>query len=329
MKVKGRRILIIIAIILAVVVLAYLIDIEATINILLSANPPLITLSIIFMIVGFLLVSVRLRLILGGKISLRQTFYGDALGFMTTPFLPLPTPVLRAIGIERTTPLKASLVSSALVVDYLLGFVMRFFSVLLLVFLIPSAFDSAWSIVWGILFLILLFGGVIWLVNHLDQTFNALARLASFIPMIEEERARQSLAGVRMALESAGSTRSLLISLFYTLVIMLCFALYHYFAWAALPLDLNWRQMLALSMAVLVVVPPTAPLMIGAYQGVLVGGLILLRIVDVSTLTAYAILLQALQIIFWLIAGSFALMRTRIRLGELIRQPDEKEVAKN
>ena len=326
MKEKGKRILVIIAVILAILVLAYLVDLETIIDILLSANLPLITLSTIFMIAGFILVSVRLRLILGEKISLQQTFYGDALGFMTTPFLPIPTPVLRAIGIERTTPLKASLVSSALAIDYLLGFVMRFFSVLLLVFLVPSALDSGWSIVWGILLLILLLGGLIWIVNRLDQFFNMLDRLARFIPRIDKEQVRQSLAGVRMALESAGSTRNLLISVFYTLMIMLCFALYQYFALAAFPLGLSWRQMLAISMAVLVVVPPTAPLMIGAYQGVLVGSLIWLQILNVNTLTAYAILLQTMQIIFWLIAGSFALMRTRFRLGELIHHADKKKV---
>jgi hypothetical protein len=49
-------------------------------------------------------------------------------------------------------------------------------------------------------------------------------------------------------------------------MIMLCFALYHYLVWAAFPLDLPWRKILMLSLAALVVVPPTAPLMIGAYQ---------------------------------------------------------------
>lgn len=325
MKNKGMRVLLILAAILVILVLAYLVDLEYIIELLLSVDLPLITLSLIFMIAGFILVSVRLRLILRGKISLRQTFSGDALGFMTTPFLPLPTPVLRAIGIERTTPLSASLVSPALAVDYLLGFVMRFFSVLLLIFLIPSALDSVWSNVGSILLLVFLFGGLFWVVNHLDQAFDTLARWVSLLPMIKEERARQSLAGIRTTLESAGSTRSLLASLSYTLIILLCFAFYHFFAWAAFPLDLTWRQMLALSMAVLVVVPPSAPLMIGAYQGVLVGTLTLLRIVNVSTLTAYAILLQTMQIIFWLIVGSIALIRTRIRLSELINPSDEKE----
>jgi hypothetical protein len=63
-------------------------------------------------------------------------------------------------------------------------------------------------------------------------------------------------------------------------------------------LDLTWRKMLALSLAALVVVPPTAPLMIGAYQGLLVGTLAVFRVMDVSTLTAFAILVQAMQIIF-------------------------------
>ena len=35
-----------------------------------------------------------------------------------------------------------------------------------------------------------------------------------------------------------------------------------------------WHRALCLSLAALVVVPPTAPLMIGAYQGLLVGALV-------------------------------------------------------
>jgi hypothetical protein len=52
--------------------------------------------------------------------------------------------------------------------------------------------------------------------------------------------------------------------------------------------------MLSLSMAALVVVSPTAPLMIGAYQGLLVETLAVFRVLDVSTETAYAILVQAM-----------------------------------
>jgi hypothetical protein len=157
------------------------------------------------------------------------------------------------------------------------------------------------------------------LVNHLDQTFDALARWLSMLPMVEGERVRNTLSQVQVSLESAGSTRSLLNSLLFTLMIMFCFTLYHYFVWAAMPLDLEWRQILALSLAALVVVPPTAPLMIGAYQGLLVGTLAVFRVLDVNTLTAYAILVQALQIMFWLIVGIWVLTRTKIRLVDFVR----------
>jgi uncharacterized protein (TIRG00374 family) len=314
-----KQILIILVVIAVVIVLAYLIDFEEVIEILRSADKALLALSALAMVVGFILVSVRLRDILGKRVGWKRTFYGDALGFMTTPFLPLPTPVLRGIGVERTTPLNASTVSPALAVDYLLGMVMRVFALIFVIFLTPSAIDSSWSVVGSILMVIVLFGGLIWLVNHLDQTFDAISRWLSLMPRIDEERVRGTLTEVQEALEAAGSTRSLLLSLFYTLVIMLCFALYHYLVWAAFPLDLTWRKMLALSLAALVVVPPTAPLMIGAYQGLLVGTLAVFRVLDASTLMAYAILVQAMQIIFWIIIGVWVLFRTKISLTDFVR----------
>jgi len=262
MKMKDhiKQILVILAVVAIVAVLTYLIDFKYVIELMRLADKSQFIISMLAMIVGFVLVSVRLHIIVGKQIGLHRIFYGDALGFMTTPFLPLPTPVLRGIGVERTTPLKASVVSPALAVDYLLGMVMRMIALVFVIFLTPSAIDSAWSVVGSILLMITLFGGLIWLVNHLEQTFNAVARWLSLMPFMEEERVRNTLAEVQIALEAAGSTRSLLISLFYTLIITFFFALYHYFAWIAFPLDLTWRQMLSLSMAAIGRCPPNRTL---------------------------------------------------------------------
>jgi uncharacterized membrane protein YbhN (UPF0104 family) len=76
--------------------------------------------------------------------------------------------------------------------------------------------------------------------------------------------------------------------------------------------------MLTLAAAALVVLPPSAPAMIGVYQGVLVAFLLLFRIADSSTLTAYAILVFAVQLIIWLVLEVWGLFRTHLRLRELI-----------
>lgn len=60
--------------------------------------------------------------------------------------------------------------------------------------------------------------------------------------------------------------------------------------------------------------------MIGVYQGVLVGFLILYPITDSTTLTAYAILVFAVQLFIWIILGTWALFRTQLQLGDLIQQ---------
>ena len=199
---------------------------------------------------------------------------------------------------------------------------MRVIALVFVISLSPSAINSIWSVVGGSILVISLFAGLIWIVNHMEQTFKVLVRWLSLLPRMDQERARKLLSELQNTLESAGSTRSLLISLSYTMMIMFCMVIFHYFAWAAFPLDLTWRQMLTLSMASLVLVPPTAPFMIGVYQGVLVGTLALFRILDVNTLTAYAILVQGLQIVFWVVVGFWVLSRTKTRLRDLIPRPD-------
>jgi len=212
-------------------------------------------------------------------------------------------------------------------VDYLLSIVSRFISIFFLVILIPTVLDSIWSLVGSTLMVVALLAGLVWLVNHLDQAFTVLARWLGAMPRMSEEGVRHTLEQVREGLETAGSTRGLLVGLLYSLGILFCFTLYHYLAWAALPLDLTWRQMLVLSMAALVVLPPTSPLMIGIYQVTLVGALALFRIVDINILTAYALLVHGMQLIFWLSAGSWALSRTKISLRDLIRRTADSENA--
>ena len=63
--------------------------------------------------------------------------------------------------------------------------------------------------------------------------------------------------------------------------------------------------------------------MIGVFQGVLLGFLIVFRISDSSTLTAYAILVFAVQLILWIILGSWGLISTGLNLGALISQSRE------
>ncbi len=325
MRENVKRILMVIGAILVVAILIYLVDLGTVFALVRAVDPVLISYSMGFMVLSFVLVAVRLRFFLGEKISLRQTFYGDALGFMLTHFLPLPTPLLRALAVERTTPLNASHVSSAMAVDYLLSIVSRFISIFFLVFLIPTALDTTWSLVGSVLMVAALLGGLVWLVNHLDQAFAVLARWLGSMPRMSEEGVRQTLEKVREGLETAGSTRGLLVGLFYSLAILVFFTIYHYLAWAALPLDLSWRQMLILSMAALVVLPPTSPLMIGVYQVTLVGALAFLRIVDINILTAYALLVNGMQLIFWLITGIWSLSRTKISLRDLVRRSGSTE----
>ena len=98
------------------------------------------------------------------------------------------------------------------------------------------------------------------------------------------------------------------------------FVVFLYLSWIALPVNLTPREMLGLAVASLVFVPPSAPAMIGVYQGVLVGSLLVLRITDATTLTAYSILIFTIQVSFWVSMGVWALFRTDLRLRELINQ---------
>jgi hypothetical protein len=60
------------------------------------------------------------------------------------------------------------------------------------------------------------------------------------------------------------------------------------------------------------------PVLDGVYQGVLVAFLLLFRITVANTLTAYALMVFAVLLIIWLILGSWGLIRSQLKLRELI-----------
>jgi hypothetical protein len=204
--------------------------------------------------------------------------------------------------------------------DLLLGVVMRIIALIISV-TVGEKFSEAYSsILIGAVLIAAVLGFMIWLVRHPEKVLPAISRLLSYLPGMRGERLEQSLVDLQAGISTLGSTRSVLYALLLSLIMSSCFLAFQYLGFLAMPIDLTTQEMVTLAAAALVVLPPSAPAMLGVYQGVLVGFLILYRITDSTTLTAYAILVFAVQLFLWIILGVWALMRTQMGLGELVQQ---------
>ena len=272
----------------------------------------------IALIPGFILISIRYRMILANKPSLLRTFHSDSIGYMVTMFTPVPAPALRVVTLNQITSLSFQFVSSGMVVETLLGVVMRILAFIGTLLLTTRVTESLGSIIISVAVVVLTFAGIIWFVNHVEQVVKKVGEWIIRLPFIGADRINRFLTEFQTGFKEAGSNRTLAIGMVNSILMWSLFTVFLYSAWIALPVKITSREMLTLAVASLIFVPPSAPAMIGVYQGVLVGSLLLLRITDVTTLTAYSILVFSIQLLFWVLMGVWALLRTDLKLGELI-----------
>jgi len=237
---------------------------------------------------------------------------------MVTVLSPIPGPTMRVVALTQSTKVSFSQATPAMIVDTLFGTVMRLVALILAIIAQSRLENVAVSILIGVLLIAAVLGFIIWLGRNPDRFIPRVSDLLTRLPGMQGERLRGALTDLHIGLTSIGSWRSMLAALLLSFIMWSCFLVFQYLGFQALPIDLTNREMLTLAAAALVVLPPSAPAMIGVYQGVLVAFLLLFRIADSSTLTAYAILVFAVQLIIWLVLGVWGLLRTHLRLRELI-----------
>lgn len=299
-------------------VLVYFVDWDEVLVIYRLTDWRLILLGSLALVPGYILISIRYRKILANKPGLLKTFQSDSIGYMVTMLTPVPAPALRVVTLNQITSLAFHFVSSGMMVETLLGMVMRVLALIGTLLLTTKFTESLGSIIIGMAVIVLTFVGIIWFVNHAELVVKKVGKWVSKFPFFGADRVDHFMTDIHTGIKEVGSNRTLAIGMINSIIMWMLFTLFLYLAWVALPVKITPRQMLTLALASLVFVPPSAPAMIGVYQGVLVGSLLLLRITDVTTLTAYSILIFTIQLFFWLVTGVWALFKTDLRFRELI-----------
>jgi uncharacterized membrane protein YbhN (UPF0104 family) len=150
---------------------------------------------------------------------------------------------------------------------------------------------------------------------------------------IDEERILAPLTRLGEGLKTVGSSRRMLIALMMSLLMWGLFWIYHTVMFSALDFGLNTEEMLALAAAIMVVLPPSTPAMIGVYQGIMVALLVPFQVASTSEVTAYAILVFLVMMVLWTILGIWGLRRTRLNIREIVKfdknMPADTDQAEN
>lgn len=310
--------ILIVAVIL--IILFYFIDLEEVFFILGQTDWRIMLVGAAVLLVGMLINSALYRYILANRPGYREVFHSDGIGYMVTLLSPIPGPAMRVVTTSLTTPVTASRATSGMFIYIIFSMIMRILALMIAILLSSERYTNAGDIaLLGIIGLaILIF--VIWVLRRADIIMPFFLRLLARFPRINEERIAKTMSELQDALTEVNTYRHILVTLLLAIAMFTCFAVFHYTGFRALPLELSAGKMFALAAATLVILPPSAPATIGVYQGVMVGFLMLFKVADASVLTAYSILVFLVMLVMWIILGVWALLRTDLKLGDLISQ---------
>jgi hypothetical protein len=310
--------------VLLVILLSYFfVDLEEVGKQLRQADPAYLVLATLMLLAGFGVYALRWQLLLHRVPALVDTFHASNLGHLLNMLLPLRIgEPLRIVALNSSSGLGAGQITSSVVIERMLETVMRLaaFGGMLL---IGIGFANSPGILAGLgAFLLVTLALLVWMVSNRAQILQSWPKHLARIPRLSENRLRQLLADLLDALVSMSSRRSLALGLLTSALASSFFLGFHYFALLALDLPLTQAQMLALSFGILVIAPPSAPTLPGVYHAQVVLPFAALGISG-SYLTAYAIVLHALQTVVLVVLGAWALYRTGSSLTDLMnrRQP--------
>lgn len=308
----------IVVVILIGIVLFTLVDWRTVLSVFKRANLGLLLLSVLFLAAGFLLISGRWRYLINNQVAFATVFQIDSVGYMIRMFSPIYVYITRVAITSAKTPLSVSDAMPATIAERLFEAIMRLIALLVAGSLISTTKVAPGSVILWLGLFTLIFVLISRIANRSQEYIPRLDSWLKHIPRLRDEQFAGSLSDLQDGLETIGSTRRLFVSLAISLAMWVCFLAYHALVLAALRFGLSLGETMVLSIATLVMLPPSTPPMIGVYQGVMVALLAPFGLLDSSELTAYALLAFGLQLVFWCISGIWSLKHLHLNIREVM-----------
>lgn len=302
--------------ILIILLLFTLVDFGAVFDMLRYADWGLLLLGVTSLLLSYGFFSLRTRYLLNNEVGLLDTLHIDNSGFMLSILMQIPNSVYRVAALKRTTKVETSQASSAVVVEFFQGSILRVIGLLLAVVLLAGDIrGSEEPVLIGVGIVGLLFGLIFAVSNYGEQVEPKLAMGLQSLPLVDKRRARGISSTIVEGLAGAGSPRRFGVALLFSLVYWLFGLSFYCFTLRAFELDI---PMFLVALTALVIAPPFSPMMPGVFHGLLIATLIGLHLLDSEIATAYAVLLHAIQMLLLLLLGAWGLKRMDVSVGELL-----------
>jgi len=313
-----KKLIAIILVVLVVALLVFVIDIRDVVNALLNADIDLLIYGILALMGGLVLLPIRWYLLVGRKVGFVGAFHSNSISFMIRMFMPIPIAAIRVMTISLATPLSMGEASPAAMVELLFGLVERL--VFLLIFLAAMQSEtSGGMLIWTAL-LIAIFVGILWLTHHIDDYLPNIKRGLAKFPRVNEASLEIPLEYFRDGLKSLGGTWRLTLIMLITLVIAGSFMIGYILILGALNINIGSTEIASLA-TILFFIAPLRPYVIIVSQIFMVIVLLTYRVADPPSALAFGILVYGIEMVVWVIAGMWALIRSNHSLRDIIELP--------
>jgi hypothetical protein len=208
-----------------------------------------------------------------------------------------------------------------MVVERLMEVTMRLLTLIVLLTMFAAKQTNALlAILLGAIMIVATLAVIAWLLKNREAVVARLVSWGSRLPYLSVDQIESNLDELMEGLDEASSRGRMAISLLISVVMWWVFFLaFHYLILSSIPtLFVSWQDTMAMALAVLVIVPPSTLPMPGVYHGMVIAVLVATRLAGSSEATAYSIVLHLPQMILWIGFGIWSLLRTDLKLGDLL-----------
>ena len=304
-------------ILVCVIVLNLFIDFAAVWDMLRNTDLGYLVLAVLWMVLGGFFLIVRWRYILLNRPGLRATLQADGMSYMSKFFLPIPVPVLRVVALSMLTPVTISQATPGAISERMIDGIMRLVALFLAVIFYSNLSQPFWNFTLAVLFITLAMALTIWLMRNAYRVIPKLASWLTRIPGVSKEGRIKNLDVVVQALSDV-STRRMVVAMLMAVLIWGFFMSYYAFSFFALQFGVDLREAYTMAAIAITFLPPSTPVMIGVYQGIMLAVLFPLGYLDSAKLTTYGILTHAIQIGVWGIVGVWGVTSSGVKARQVI-----------
>jgi uncharacterized protein (TIRG00374 family) len=298
----------------------WFVDLDQVIEQLRQADWRLLAAAIGALVVGYVLLAVRWRNLLGNRPGFLPAFHATNMSNLVNSLTPIPEIAVRVLITGRGVGMSISGATSGMLIERSLEHVMRTLAFLValltgyVIFFKTGSLLVNAALILGFLFL------MVWLLRRAETLVAWTQVQLTRVPRLDQQRVEKVLTDLLQGLKLAGGPRQLTSSWLMSFGIWGAFFAFAYLVLLGLNIHLPAEQMAAIALLTLAVAPPSAPGMPGLYHATIVGALSLIAGLDPVLMTAYAIMIHVLQVIPLIVLGIWGALGTNLTLRGVYQQ---------